>query len=326
MNKLCYCPVCQKENEFVVTSKNTHYKDENVSFDYNEKVANCNNCKEELFVEEINKLNQLSFEKSYRTALNIITNDEINQILEKYRITKRNLPLVLGLGEQTITRYLDEGYIPSKKISDLLKQILDSPDIYYNYLKINKDKIKESVYKKTKNQVNSLLYINDNDELIEDVAEYVILNNEETTNLVLQKLLYYIEVFYIVFNGKKLFKSVCRAWEYGPVYGRVYYEYKDYGYNPIEKNFENIELDDELKRIIDEVIKDFGIYSGKVLSSFTHTELPWKYAKEKGLDIIDESIIFKFAYNIKEELNINYINEIHKYSEKKIAEYYFNKK
>ena len=319
MNNLCYCPVCQKENEFVVTNKKTNYVEGDICFDYIAKVASCKKCGEELFVEEINKENQNAFEEAYREASNIITNDEINQILDKYRITKRNLPLVLGLGEMTITRYLDEGYVPSKKISDLLKEILNNPETYFDYLRKNKENVKESVYKKSKNQVDSLLNINSNDQLIEDVAEYIIINNDETTNLVLQKLLYYVEVFYMLFKGKKLFESSCRAWEFGPVYGRIYYEFKDYGYRPIDKDFEETNLDSELREIIDEVIKNFGVYSGKVLSSFTHTELPWENTELK--EIIDESLIFEFANNIKEELKINSINDIHKYSEMKLAEY-----
>lgn len=321
MNNLCYCPVCQKETEFIITNSKRHYVEDDVCFDYIEKVAKCKNCGEELFVEEQNIENQNAFEEAYRKASNIITNEEINEILTKYRITKRNLPLVLGLGEQTITRYLDEGFIPSKKISDLLKEILNNPELYFDYLRKNKKNIKDSVYKKSKNQVDSLLNINDNDQLIEDVAEYIIINNEQTTNLVLQKLLYYVEVFYMLFKGKKLFKSVCRAWDHGPVYGRIYYEFKEFGYEPIDKDFDESKLDSELKKIIDEVIKSFGVYSGKVLSSFTHNETPWKYTKENNLDIIDESLIAKLANSIKEELNINDIKDIHKYSDKMIFEY-----
>lgn len=321
MNNICYCPVCQKESEFVVTTKRTHFTEGDISFDYIEKVANCKKCGEELFVEEINKENQELFENAYRNASNIITNKEINEILNKYRIAKRNLPLVLGLGEQTITRYLDEGYTPSKKISDLLKEVLNNPESYFKYLKMNKDNLKESVYKKTKNQIDSLLNINDNDQLIEDVAEYIIINNEETTNLVLQKLLYYVEVFYILFKGKKLFKSKCGAWDHGPVYGRIYYEFKGFGSEPIDKDFEMPKLDSDLIEIIDEVIKCFGIYSGKVLSSFTHKELPWKYSKESNLDIIDESLLTQFANNIKEEFNISSVKDIHNYSDKMIYDY-----
>ena len=320
MDKLCYCPICQEKREFVVVKNKVNCDENDVCFDFEESIAKCGVCGEELFVEEINEKNQEEYEKAYRKASSIITNEEINEIINKYRITKRNLSLVLGLGELTITRYLD-GYVPIKKNSDLLKSILNSPEEYLLYLNKNKKLIKESVYIKSKNQIDKLLNINDNDQQIEDVAEYIIKNNEETTNLVLQKLLYYTEVFYMLFKGKKLFKSACSAWEHGPVYGRIYFEYKEYGKEPIDKDLEDTSIDSELKELVDEIIKDFGIYSGKVLAYFTHQESPWKYAKENNLSIIDEYLIKELADNIKNKFDIVSFGDINKYSKEKIEEY-----
>ena len=320
MEKMCYCPVCQMKKEFVVINNKICCKENDIDFEFEEKIAKCVSCGEELFVEEINEINQKAYEEAYRKASSIITNDEINEIIKKYRISKRNLSLVLGLGELTITRYLD-GYVPIKKNSILLKDVLKSPDIYLEYLNKNRTLIKESVYKKSKNQVDEILNINENDQLIEDVAEYIIKNNDETTNLVLQKLLYYTEVFYMLFTGKKLFKSACGAWEHGPAYGRIYYEFKDFGKQPIDKDFDESILDNNLKELLDEIIKDFGIYSGKVLAYFTHHESPWKYARDNNLDIIDEALIKEFADNIKEECSISCYSDIKKYSIKKINEY-----
>ena len=308
MAKKCYCPVCQMEKEFVVVENRAHYEENGINFEFDEKVAKCCDCKEELFMEEINEINQKTYEQAYRKAASTITNDEINEIITKYRISKRNLSLVLGLGELTITRYLD-GYIPIKKNSILLKEVLNSPEIYLDYLNKNKDLI------------NDLLNINENDQLIEDVAEYIIKNNDETTNLVLQKLLYYTEVFYMLFFKKKLFKSTCSAWEHGPVYGRIYYEFKDFGREPIDKDIDVTNIDNELRKLIDEIIKDFGVYSGKVLAHFTHQESPWKYARENNLTTIDDNLIKELAENIKEKYSIVTYSDIRKYSDSRINDY-----
>lgn len=316
----CYCPVCQKETEYFIEVGKTHYSKDNVSFDYDEKYAVCKVCGEDLFVGSINKENQKAFEDAYKATLNIISKDDIESIISKYRISKRNLSLVLGLGELTITRYLD-GYIPIKKNSDLLKEILKSPELYLSYLNNNKSNIKPSVYKKSKNQVDELLNINDNDPYIEDVAEYIIKKNSETTNLVLQKLLYYTEVFYMLFKGKKLFKSACGAWPHGPVYGRIYYEFKDYGNEPIDKDFEESNIDDDLKSLLNEIIDSFGIYSGKVLSYFTHHELPWQEAKNNNSEIIDEKSIKEFAEEIKNKYKIKDYKDISKYSTSMLKDY-----
>ena len=76
------------------------------------------------------------------------------------------------------------------------------------------------------------------------------------------------------------------AWTHGPVYEDVYNLFKDFKYNPIDDNrfaifkdrFE--ELDEQERKVIDLVINTFGKYSGKVLESITHEELPWKNARE----------------------------------------------
>jgi len=323
MKKICYCPVCQTNREFVIVKNNIHCVENDISFEFEESIAKCSICNEELFVEEINEVNQKAYEKAYRDASLIITNDEINEIINKYRISKRNLSLVLGFGELTITRYLD-GYVPIKKNSELLKDVLKSPELYLKYLNKNKSLIKESVYKKSKNQIDELLNINENDQYIEDVAEYIIKNNEETTNLVLQKLLYYTEVFYMLFKNKKLFKSACGAWEHGPAYGRIYYEYKEFGKEAIDKDFDDSDLDGDIKSLLDEIIKNFGIYSGKVLAYFTHHESPWKYARDNNLPIINEDLIRELANNIKKEYDIKNYNDISKYSNKKLEEYNSN--
>ena len=247
--------------------------------------------------------------------LDLITVDEINAILEKYRITKRNLSLVVGLGELTITRYLENGNIPTKKNSDLLKRVLDSPFDYRQLLIENKDKIKPNAYNKSKNCVDELLNLNTNDTFIEDVAEYIIYNNKETTNLLLQKLLYYTELFNMVFFDKSLYESQCGRWKYGPVYGRIYYEYKDYESNVIELEELNVNLNDNQKKLIDSIIKSFGCYSGKVLSFFTHHEIPWEKSNETGYKMIDKDIMLDYARYIRNEYKIASYSDISKYSD-----------
>ena len=63
----------------------------------------------------------------------IITSDEIIQILEKYRIGKKPLAKLLGWGETTIIRYI-EGDIPTKEYSIKLRTLLDNPEFYYDLL------------------------------------------------------------------------------------------------------------------------------------------------------------------------------------------------
>lgn len=61
MNKQYYCPVCQKETSFVVQNRSNTITLEDGYSKFNEKVAFCKKCGEELFVDELNKENQELF-------------------------------------------------------------------------------------------------------------------------------------------------------------------------------------------------------------------------------------------------------------------------
>ena len=317
-NELLYCPVCQKKVSYI--TKIVKAKDEKENIIYDEVVALCPCCGEELYSDEIMKTNMDNYKKAYSLANDVITTSEIEAILTKYRISKRNLPLILGIGEQTITRYLD-GYIPRKKISDLLKEIDKEPIKYYELLEQNKDKINRSAYVKSKNELDAILGIEENDTLIEDVAEYIVINNPDTTNLTLQKMEYYTNVFSIILYGKSAFTSKCGAWQHGPAYGRIYYKYKFFGNKKLAEEEINIQLDDNLKKIVDAIIKYFGCYSGKVLSYFTHSEDPWKKAHDAGNEFIEEKDLIDFALEIKDKYDIKNVNDIKKYSDAKYDEY-----
>lgn len=318
-NKL-YCPVCDKEVNYKIEKRFINYNENGLSFDYYENIAICCECGEELYSDELQAENQKIFEDAFKKNNDIITIEEIKEILDKYKISKRELPHVLELGELTITRYLD-GYVPTKKISDLLKNVLNCPEEYKKYLDKNKDKLSHNVYMKTSNKLDSILGIGQYDEKLEECAEYIICNNFETSNLVLNKILFYFDVFYRLFNSKKIFEAQVKAWEHGPVYGRIYYEYKKFGSDPITKDEIEIHLSKNEKDLLDEIIKCFGLYSGNVLSYFTHHSGPWKTSKEKGDEIIDSSLIDEFANELKVKYNINNISDISNYSESMFNEY-----
>ena len=250
----------------------------------------------------------------------IISIKEINEIIEKYNIGKRPLSIILGFGEITITRYLD-GYPVTKQKSDILKEILDSPEEYLKYLEKNKAEISNIAYAKSKRSVEELLNTKfDNDVEIENVSEYIVKNNEDITNLSLQKLLYYCQLFSYVIMNKPMFTSPCSAWDHGPVYRNIYYKYKANDGELIDQvNKPNVNVKN--RELVDEIIKDFGCYSGKVLCFFTHTEETWKKGYKAINNNISDDEMIKLANKIKNKYNINSISDISKYSEELINIY-----
>lgn len=317
-----YCLLCNEYVDSIIINKTEKYEDDIINIDYDGKAAICPICKEELYNEEVIKYNRLKIIEKYKIENEIITKEEINEIMEKYKIGKRPLSLLLGFGEITITRYLD-GYVPTCKNSKILKSILYSPSDYYSILQMNKNNIKEVAFNKSEKATKKLLDIKTDDSIIEDAAKYIV-NNAEITNLALQKILYYVQMFYMAIYKNYAFNSSCNAWEYGPVFGSIYYKYKKFGKNIIIDETPQNELDEDLKNTIDNVLKYFGCYTGLVLKSFTHQEEPWINAIKSDDKIIEKSSLKEYGEKIIKEYNISKINEINKYSEYMFKQYINN--
>lgn len=90
----------------------------------------------------------------------------------------------------------------------------------------------------------------------QDVAGFLVNTymdmSRPTSNMKLQKLLYYAWAEYYRENRKYLFENKIYAWRFGPVVPEVYYEYSKYAATPITSP-----ADGHDGRQIDERTKDF---------------------------------------------------------------------
>lgn len=101
-------------------------------------------------------------------------------------------------------------------------------------------------------------------------AEYI-------TNLKLQKLLYYAQGHFLAQKDKPLFSEDFLAWEHGPVIRKIYDIYKTNGASGIEYNKDfDIEIDNEVEKILNKVYNEYGQYSAWKLRDKTHQEMPWQ--------------------------------------------------
>lgn len=140
-----------------------------------------------------------------------------------------------------------------------------------------------------------------------DVARYVINYSNDRgisiSNLKLQKLLYFIQAYYLgVKKGDACFREDFQAWNFGPVIPEVYREYKNYGSSNISrinkyfKTTKNI-LDtklvpyddsvicDEDKQDINAVVEGFANYSATDLVNITHNQDPWLNSYIPGCNV-----------------------------------------
>lgn len=108
---------------------------------------------------------------------------------------------------------------------------------------------------------------------------------DSITNLKLQKLLYYLQGFWLAEYDTPLFDEPIEAWAYGPVVPSVYNLYKSYGKKAIDVNpsEEPIQLNSaEEETLFDEVYNLYNQYSASALVRMTHNEMPWTSSTTHG--------------------------------------------
>ena len=107
---------------------------------------------------------------------------------------------------------------------------------------------------------------------------------ETISNLKLQKLLYYMQGFFIAVFDKKLFENEIEAWQYGPVVREMYEHFKEFGSGTItlKADVEILDLSEAESQLFNDVMEEYGQFSAIKLMNMTHEELPWKNVFNKN--------------------------------------------
>lgn len=136
-----------------------------------------------------------------------------------------------------------------------------------------------------------------------DVANffvYVANQNEDDqmTNLKLNKLLYFAQGAFLSRTGRPLFSAEMEAWPLGPVVPEIYQKYKICGKMPIQSadtGFDqSVFSEDELEALLD-VMREYGQYTGSVLVTLTHQPgTPWRTAADNGQTLIPKTDIARY--------------------------------
>jgi uncharacterized phage-associated protein len=127
----------------------------------------------------------------------------------------------------------------------------------------------------------------------------------EVLNKKLQKLLYYIQAWHLVYFDKNPFdeNDLPEAWVHGPVYPDVFKTYKGNKFHPIgldklddenqntlaiDKLIDTLGLSDHQVKFLNQALNFYGKMSSFELENATHNEQPWLDARV-GLDAKDPS-------------------------------------
>lgn len=124
-----------------------------------------------------------------------------------------------------------------------------------------------------------------------DIADYFIafsnVTNISITNLKLQKLVYYAQAWHLALYNRPLFQGYFQAWAHGPLLPKLYYQYRQFRWQPIQRPDLNEESLDKLEqklgnRLIDfleDIISKYFGLTAHELEALTHSEEPWKTAR-----------------------------------------------
>ena len=113
-----------------------------------------------------------------------------------------------------------------------------------------------------------------------DIANWFLLK-EEMTQKKLQKLCYYAQAWCYALKGYRLEDTDFQAWVHGPVSPALWERFKSFGYDPIRiKGHVNINLQEEDRRLLEDVWDTYGENTGNALEALTHRELPWLEARK----------------------------------------------
>lgn len=139
-----------------------------------------------------------------------------------------------------------------------------------------------------------------------DVANaFVALTDPEkgdtTSNLKVQKLLYYVQGVHLALYNKPLFKEDIVSWQYGPVVPEVYGYFKVFGSGalPYPEDFDFTLFGAAAMEVLTEVHSVYGQFSAIKLMNMTHAEPPYMNTKLRSV-ITHTDLINYFSTQIEE--------------------------
>lgn len=128
------------------------------------------------------------------------------------------------------------------------------------------------------------------------VIQYCVKHHYFISNLKLQKILYFVQIDFLVNLGSCCFEEDIEAWDFGPVIPCIYDRYKDWGNSSIILKDETIPLicgkdRDRINDMVDECAK----YTAAELVGITQKQRPWKAAFHRNYhNVISKASLIEY--------------------------------
>lgn len=114
---------------------------------------------------------------------------------------------------------------------------------------------------------------------VHGVAAYIIASRGPMTTMKLQKLLYYVQAWAMVWDNEPIFREHIQAWNEGPVVRETYDEHRGLSVVSEYPLGDVATLSSRHKAVIDAVLDSYGNKNGSALSRLSHSEAPWRNAR-----------------------------------------------
>ena len=263
-----YCPYCKKEVNYKVEKREV--KDfKGIDIDTFEQVAMCNECNNDLYVNDLENENNKRIYEAYREKTDIIKPQDIIELRDKYSISQRELTAILGFGKMTINRY-ERGGVPTKSQSDYIKLLIENENEFIKKTKeaYKQNKITRKTYEKivskeqldapTRKDIEMLSrkcledelfrkpdiyngYKSFNLEVVENVLSYIASKVTNLTITSMNKYLWFIDALSFNQRGIAITGLTYQKQQYGPtIIDKKYQEI-----SMLNNKFERIDYEDK---------------------------------------------------------------------------------
>lgn len=147
-----FCACCMKEHDVHVVEVETSSVFKGVETEYKAVYEYCENTDEYWAVSGMINENDINFKNAYREKTGLLTTNQIAEIRKRYGITQKDLALILGWGEKTITRY--EGHqVQDAAHDEIIRKIDCDPEWFLELLDKGKDRIVITSYRKYRENI-----------------------------------------------------------------------------------------------------------------------------------------------------------------------------
>lgn len=250
----------------------------------------------------------------YRESHGFIYPDEIKEFRKKLNISGRDLAALIGFSPTTIVMY-ENGALPTETNNRHLKNLIQDENAFKNFFDSNKEKLSESSREKIQNyfdkieldlSLTSVMKIVDWFRVKNILLQKSDENVEDLTQMKIMKLVYYVQGVAYKWFHRPAFDNSILAWRYGPVVQEIYDQYhgcttivndiKEDIPEDVLNNFEEINNNESLVKILEFVQTRLGDCSAITLANKTHAEKPWLTTSQSSV-ITNEKIQKYFEDN-----------------------------